>query len=269
MQTRSSFSLFDARSQFSFAATLCVAVACCFNPTAVGQNKNIVRWQWTGDATHHEAVVQVSLDGAHGTGVVVHVDKTRRRKDGFLSHVLTANHVVEADEDHGRIKVRYNDGTIAKKGKILEQDKRHDIALIETWAPPETVVVKMATRPATNETYLEFAGLGGGADLKTLRHFSGRATQPTNDNIVYADATLLPGDSGGPVFNGSGELVGIISGGWFWWDGGATNASGTPILSTWPARASNVNAVSAVMSRITAVNIASLSTSDTQKLAAD
>ena len=242
-----------------FISSISIAVAYCFNPGAFGQTAETSNlWTWTDDASHHAAVVQVSLDGSHGTGVVVRVEKTRPKNDGYVAYVLTAYHVVEADKDRHIIEIRYRDGTIAEKAKMLEFDDRNDIALIETWAPKTTVAAKRATRPATDKTFLEFAGLGGGADLNdSLRHFSSRATQPTNENIIYADATLLPGDSGGPIFNNRGELVGIISGGWFWWDGGATSAKGHPILSTWPARASNVDAIKGVMARITEVNVAS------------
>ena len=239
----------------------CLVVVYCLSGVAVAQrnaNQGTTAnlWKWTNAAPHHDAVVQVSLDGAHGTGVVVRVDNNRPIKSGFASYVLTANHVVEADKDRELIEVHYGDGTVAGNGKIIESDEQYDIALIETWAPAKTVAAKTAMHPARDKTYLEFVGLGGGANLKSMRHFSTRATQPTTNHVVYADTTLLPGDSGGPIFNRSGELVGIISGGWFWWNSGATTANGDSILSTWPARASNVHAIQNVMTRITEVNIA-------------
>ncbi len=241
----------------AIAALLLFEVA--FLNSAVGQaTSNDALWRWTKDSDHHRSVVQVSLDGAHGTGVLVRIDRALPKKSGFVAHVLTAFHVVEPDNDRNEIEVRFADGTIAKNASVVEYDRQHDIALITTWAPPEAEPAKTATAPAANKAFLEIVGLGGGAEPgKSLRHFSSRATQPTTEDVIYADATLLPGDSGGPIFNRKRELIGIVSGGWFWWNSGATSVDGSPILSTWPARASNLRAINRILDRTGELNVAS------------
>ena len=70
---------------------------------------------------------------------------------------------------------------------------------------------------------------------------------------------LLPGDSGGPVFNERQEVVGVISGGWFWWDGGVTNSGGSIIQATWPARACNVSVIQKLLDNIQHPNFDGLS----------
>ena len=103
----------------------------------------------------------------------------------------------------------------------------------------------MAKDPIKSGDKLEFAGLGGGSKLNCCsRHFSAKASSPSSLEKIFADAPLLPGDSGGPVFNSDHEVVGIISGGWFWWKSGLMANDGiASIRTTWPARASNVGPI--------------------------
>ena len=95
--------------------------------------------------------------------------------------------------------------------------------------------------PVAAGVFYLFTGLGGGSQVDCcLRHFTAVAASPTNSQTILADAPLLPGDSGGAIFNSDGELVGVISGGWFWWDGGVQTERGAPIHVTWPAKGCNV-----------------------------
>ena len=76
------------------------------------------------------------------------------------------------------------------------------------------------------------------------------ADPPSSFEKIFADVPLLPGDSGGPVFNADHEVVGIISGGWFWWDSGLKTSNGSYIRTTWPARASNVGPIQSMMEKL-------------------
>ena len=89
---------------------------------------------------------------------------------------------------------------------------------------------------------LEFCGYGGNASLDQLRHFKAMSESPTNNKQIFASVPLLSGDSGGPVFNAKYQVVGVISGGWFWFDG-ETSKNGARQILTWPARSSNLKPI--------------------------
>lgn len=229
----------------------------CLNSTAVAQSPAEELWTWTRDAKHLRSVVQISSNGGVGTGVLARVYRDQVEEALSPGFILTAYHILEPREPnpessneqnetdsksgHQSVRILFVDGT-ESEGRLIEFDQQHDLALVRTRVPDGIEPATIANITARHRMYLEFAGLGGGASLDdSLRHFSGRANRPTNGNFIYADETLLPGDSGGPIFNKRKELVGIISGGWFWWN--ATKPDGTPVLSTWPARASNLNPI--------------------------
>lgn len=229
-----------------FRLLCCVIVMGMVGPVPVagqvGQNTNL--WQWSTEASHHESIVQVELDGASGTGVIVRVDRDKPVSDGFQGWCLTAWHVISDDSESRRIRVRYRNGRSAKNCMVLATDEDNDVALLWVWVPASVAAVPLAESPAAPGEAIEIAGLGGGSGLECcLRHFHAKAAVTTNDNKIFADVALLPGDSGGPVFNDRAQLVGIVSGGWFWWDGGVVNGNGTEIRATWPARTSNLKSV--------------------------
>ena len=222
-----------------------------FNQSAFSQvGKESGLWDWTKGATHHQSIVQIDAGDGAGTGIVIHVDKGKPIKDGFEGYCLTASHVVQDVFDNS-IKIHFRNGRRSKGCRVIERDDERDIALVWAWIPGDIEAATLATDPIEAGDKLEFAGLGGGSDLKTcLRHFSGTASYPSSMEKIFADVPLLPGDSGGPVSNQKNEVVGIISGGWFWWDGGVKLPNGSEIKATWPARASNIDPIKILMAKL-------------------
>jgi serine protease Do len=212
--------------------------------------KDTTLWQWTSKSQHHDSIVQVACNGGTGTGVIVHVDKSESIHGGFKGQCLTAYHVVEDDNGKCEISVTYRNGRKAKNCRVLEFDKSADVAVLWVWIPEGFEAAPLATDNVKNGDSLEFCGLGGGSDLSCcLRHFSGVASMPSSEAKIFCDVPLLPGDSGGPVFNDKQEVVGIISGGWFWWDGGVKTSSGATLNATWPARAANVSPIKSLVQK--------------------
>ncbi len=215
----------------------------------VGEDSGL--WKWTKKLPHHDSIVEVSSRGGSGTGVVISVNQSKPIKEGFEGYVLTAWHVVQDDIEDSKIKVSYRNGSRSKGCKVIQYNEEKDVALLWVWVPKDIQAAKLASKPIEHGNELEFAGLGGGSDLKCcIRHFSAVASSPSTLEKIFADVPLLPGDSGGPVFNEDHEVVGIISGGWFWWDSGIKTETGFDIRTTWPARASNVGPIQTLVAKL-------------------
>ena len=217
-------------------------------PLPVGADTKL--WKFTPIADHHDSIVQIVSGDGVGTGVVVSVDKEKRIKNGHQGFCVTAWHVVSNDQDKGEIGVLFRDGSKAKDCQVVAHDEDADLAIVWVWIPDGIEPAMLAEEEISGGDNLEFAGLGGGSELThCLRHFSATASLPSSEEKIFADVPLLPGDSGGPVFNSNNHLVGVISGGWFWWDGGVTNEQGNTISATWPARAANLGPIQTLMAK--------------------
>lgn len=208
-------------------------------------------WKWSSKAKHHNAIVQVSMENGTGTGVIIHADRSKPVAKGHQGYCLTAYHVVEDDDGERNIRVTYRDGQVSARCKVVAFDKKNDVAILWVWVPTSVQPARVAMKNIVAREQVEYAGLGGGSSLKCcLRHFTANASITTTNDKIFADAALLPGDSGGPVFNKRGEVVGVISGGWFWFDGGVRVKNGGSIQTTWPARSTNVAAVRKLMTEV-------------------
>ncbi|MEM8678957.1 MAG: serine protease [Planctomycetota bacterium] len=206
-------------------------------------------WRFSPLGQHHNSIVRVTVDKAVATGVLVRVNRDKPAKGGYEGYVLTAAHVFDFDRETRGIKVTYPNGRRSKDCKPRYLDKDNDLALLWVWVPEQTVPAEFAHDQATRGDALEFSGLGGGVKLTSLRNFQAVASDPTDDNMIYADVSLLPGDSGGPIFK-DGKLVGIISGGWFWWDDQRRRSPEVTRQITWPARAANLGAIQSLLGRL-------------------
>ena len=208
-------------------------------------------WEWTPYEKYHDTIVEVSTEHGSGTGVLIRVDKSKEVKGGYEGLVLTAWHVVQDDAEGGKIKVTYRNKRRARGCQVVEHDDAKDVALLWVWVPKGVEPAELATASVKRGDKLELVGLGGGTKLADcVRCFRSEASPPSTIEKIFADVPLLPGDSGGPVFNSKHQVVGIISGGWFWWDSGLKTESGAYIRTTWPARASNVGPLQTMLTKL-------------------
>ncbi len=139
-----------------------------------------------------------------GSGVLVH-------SEGF---VVTAAHVVESAE---MIEVHWADGFKAS-AKVVSLSRTEDIALLKVDStPPKAVVATLGDSNALKPGQRLFA-IGAPYGLEHTLTAGVVSALRTNDrpglmpkHLVQTDVPINQGNSGGPLFNEKGEVVGIAS----------------------------------------------------------
>jgi hypothetical protein len=172
-----------------------------------GNRSNAVYDSAPGNVTPHPAVARIIVpesDGtAYGSGSLVGVNK-----DHGL--VITNWHVVR--DGVGLVEVVFPDG-FRSNAKPLKVDSDWDLAALVIWRP-KVEPVKIATQPPRQGDLLTIHGYGRGqyriATGHCTNYFSPRVDFP--HEMVELDVEARQGDSGGPIFNQSGELAGVLFG---------------------------------------------------------
>jgi S1-C subfamily serine protease len=128
--------------------------------------------------------------------------------------ILTNNHVVD---DASRLEVTLADGT-SVPAQLLGRDPANDLAVVKVDLPKEKIhTVPLGDSDALKTGQLAIAiGNPFGLDRTMTTGIisaTGR-TRPNEDrrtirNMIQTDASVNPGNSGGPLFNSRGEVVGV------------------------------------------------------------
>lgn len=130
-------------------------------------------------------------------------------KDGYI---VTNFHVIEqADE----ITVTFSDDTKAK-AKVIGRDSKTDIALLKVDSKKPLPFVKWGNSDALRVGDWVVAignpfGLGGSVSAGILSARARDINAGPFDDFLQTDAAINRGNSGGPLFNMQGEVVGINS----------------------------------------------------------
>jgi S1-C subfamily serine protease len=131
--------------------------------------------------------------------------------------ILTALHVVA---DAAEIEIVFSDGTEAK-AEIIAAEPENDIALLHPSRPPELIVPAILGNPNAmrigDETYAvgNPLGLAGSMSAGVISGFD--RSLPLDDGnqklegLIQFDAAVNPGNSGGPLLNRYGQVIGIVT----------------------------------------------------------
>ena len=146
-----------------------------------------------------------SQGGDTGTGIIVSSD----------GEILTNNHVVEGSTD---LKVRLAGATDAVQAKVLSTDPGNDLALIKlvnakdltaaTFADPESIAVGDTVVAVGYALALD----GGPSVTSGIVSATNRTLTDSDgalDGLIQTDAAISSGNSGGPLINLNGQVIGI------------------------------------------------------------
>jgi len=164
------------------------------------------------------SVVQINVQGQQGggsgSGIIISSD----------GEILTNNHVVSLAAGGGSITVNFNDGSAAR-AQVIGTDPATDVAVIKAQGVSGLQPATLGS--STNlQVGQEVVAIGSPFGLESTvtsgivsalnRPVSvGQVAGPSSPNTTYpaiqTDAALNPGNSGGPLVNMDGQVVGINS----------------------------------------------------------
>jgi S1-C subfamily serine protease len=148
-----------------------------------------------------------SDEGGIGSGVVVDLQ----------GDILTSLHVVGGAS---RIDVTFADGTTSP-AQIVAQRPENDIAVIRAVKPPARIIPAVLGNPGSVRPGSEaFAvgnpfGLAGSVSAGVVSGLDRTVTLPATGQelhgLIQIDAAVNPGNSGGPLLNRDGQVIGIVT----------------------------------------------------------
>ncbi len=130
--------------------------------------------------------------------------------DGKEGIIVTNNHVIDGAEE---IQVNLHDGS-KLKAEVLGKDTKTDIAVLKVTPKVPLKAVKFGSSAAIRVGDWVMAignpfGLGGSVTVGIISAKARNINSGPYDDYLQTDASINKGNSGGPLFNMDGEVVGV------------------------------------------------------------
>jgi len=191
-------------------------------PTAITVSATTVSDLTDVIATARESVVTITVQSTVAMGRFNQSMSTTGIGSGVIvssdGYILTAQHVVEGASSVG---VTLSDGS-TYDATVVDVSSTDDVALVKIAATGLTAApIASASSPEVGQVAIAIGNpLGEYADSVTLGIVSGLGrtiqaedattrTAVTRTNLIQTDAALNEGNSGGPLLNTKGEVIGI------------------------------------------------------------
>jgi S1-C subfamily serine protease len=159
-----------------------------------------------------KSIVTIYCANSNGTGFAVDLTGL---DDGYESFIVTNHHVIEdCIDDPSALSVTHGgDEEIETKAELFGWDEENDLALIEVEA--KLPVLRTPAEFAERGQWTMAIGNPGPNDvvLHNATTF-GRIIAVEDSYFNYTSAVVNPGNSGGPLVNSRGEVIGVNSFGW-------------------------------------------------------
>jgi S1-C subfamily serine protease len=157
--------------------------------------------------TAAESVGDPRQDAGFGSGVIVNLD----------GDILTSYHVVV---NSGSVELTFADGS-RSAAEIIATEPDIDIAVLRAVRPPAEIVPATLGDPGSvqegSEAYALGSpfGLAGSVSAGVIsgldRTFRLEETDRVLRGLIQIDAAVNPGNSGGPLLNRDGHVIGIVT----------------------------------------------------------
>ena len=129
---------------------------------------------------------------------------------GADGYIVTNNHVIDGAEE---ITANFSDGT-KLKAKLIGTDKKTDIALlkVEPTKPLKAVKFGDSDKARVGDWVMAIGnpfGFGGSVTVGIVSARNRDINSGPYDNFIQTDAAINKGNSGGPLFDMYGDVIGI------------------------------------------------------------
>ena len=131
--------------------------------------------------------------------------------DGEKGLIVTNNHVIDGADE---ITVNFNDGSKLKVDKVVGRDPKTDLALLKVTPkePLESVKFGSSDTLEVGDWVLAIGnpfGLGGSVSIGIISAKQRDIQSGPYDDYLQTDAAINKGNSGGPLFNMDGDVIGV------------------------------------------------------------
>lgn len=125
--------------------------------------------------------------------------------------VVTNNHVIDGADE---IILNFNDGSKLKVDKVIGKDTKTDLALLKVTPKKPLVAVPFGSSAKMKVGDWVMAignpfGLGGSVTVGIISAKQRDINSGPYDDYLQTDAAINKGNSGGPLFNMDGEVIGV------------------------------------------------------------
>jgi serine protease Do len=131
--------------------------------------------------------------------------------DGKEGLIVTNNHVIDGADE---IIINFHDGSKLKVDRVLGKDTKTDLALLKVTPkkPLAQVVFGSSTTLKVGDWVMAIGnpfGLGGSVTVGIISAKQRDISSGPYDEYLQTDASINKGNSGGPLFNMDGDVVGV------------------------------------------------------------
>jgi S1-C subfamily serine protease len=137
---------------------------------------------------------------------------------GFIvseaGYIMTNHHVIEG---RGKVIVRLPDNKTTVEGTVIAEDEERDIAIVKIEIPAGMTVKTVPVTPANVGRGVEVAAFGyplaegASTNITLTTGRVGKLPDDSTDNMMTLDLRVNPGNSGGPLCDQRGNVVGMVT----------------------------------------------------------
>ena len=131
--------------------------------------------------------------------------------DGKEGLIVTNNHVIDGADE---IIINFHDGTKLKVDRVVGKDTKTDLALLKVSPKKPLAEVKFGSSTALKVGDWVMAignpfGLGGSVTVGIISAKQRDISSGPYDEYLQTDASINKGNSGGPLFDMDGDVIGV------------------------------------------------------------